>query len=158
MDISMPGQSGLEVLKQMRDARPRLAVLILSMHAEEQYAVHALKLGAAGYVSKNSAPREVIGAVKKVLTGGRYVSASLAETLAATLNLPAEKPTHEILSYREHQVMCLIASGRLIKEIAFELSLSVKTISTYRTRILEKMKFTTNGEIIRYALLNRLVE
>ena len=158
LDITMPGKSGIDVLKQIVDAQPNLAVLVLSMHPEDQYAVRVLKSGAAGYITKNTASEEVITAVKKVLAGGKYVSASLAENLAAGLNSPTGKAPHEILSDREYQVMRLIALGRSVKEIAFELSLSVKTISTYRTRIMEKTKLKTNSEIIRYAVHEKLVE
>jgi two-component system invasion response regulator UvrY len=158
LDITMPGKSGLDVLKQIVEAQPNIAVLVLSMHPEDQYAVRVLKSGAAGYITKNTASEEVIGAVKKVLTGGKYVSAALAESLALSLNAPAGKAPHEILSDREYQVMRLIALGRSVKEIAFELSLSVKTISTYRTRIMEKTKLKTNAEIIRYAVHEKLVE
>jgi two-component system, NarL family, invasion response regulator UvrY len=158
LDITMPGKSGLDVLKQMVEAQPNLAVLVLSMHPEDQYAVRVLRTGAAGYITKNTASEEVIGAVKKVLAGGKYVSASLAENLAANLNSPAAKAPHELLSDREYQVMRMIAVGRSVKEIAFELSLSVKTISTYRTRILEKTRLKTNADIIRYAVHEKLVE
>lgn len=158
LDITMPGKSGLDVLKQMVDAQPNMAVLVLSMHPEDQYAVRVLKTGAAGYITKNTASEEVIGAVKKVLTGGKYVSAALAENLATNLNSPPGKAPHELLSDREYQVMRLIALGKSVKEIAFELSLSVKTISTYRTRIIEKTKLKTNADIIRYAVHEKLVE
>ncbi|MDB6023729.1 MAG: Two component transcriptional regulator, LuxR family [Pedosphaera sp.] len=158
LDITMPGKSGVDVLKQIVDAQPNIAVLVLSMHPEDQYAVRVLKSGAAGYITKNTASEEVVGAVKKVLAGGKYVSAALAENLAASLNAPADKAIHEILSDREYQVMRLIALGRSVKEIAFELSLSVKTISTYRTRIMEKTKLKTNAEIIRYAVHEKLVD
>jgi DNA-binding NarL/FixJ family response regulator len=158
LDITMPGKSGLDVLKQMVEAQPNLAVLVLSMHPEDQYAVRVLRTGAAGYITKNTASEEVIGAVKKVLAGGKYVSASLAENLAANLNSPAAKAPHELLSDREYQVMRMIAVGRSVKEIAFELSLSVKTISTYRTRIMEKTRLKTNADIIRYAVHEKLVE
>ncbi|HEX4644345.1 MAG TPA: response regulator transcription factor [Verrucomicrobiae bacterium] len=158
LDITMPGKSGLDVLKQIVDAQPNLAVLVLSMHPEDQYAVRVLKTGAAGYLTKNTASEEVAGAVKKVLAGGKYVSASLAENLAANLNVPTGKSPHEILSDREYQVMRFIALGKSVKEIAFELSLSVKTISTYRSRVMEKMKLKTNADIIRYAVHEKLVD
>nr|WP_237712486.1 response regulator transcription factor [Pedosphaera parvula] len=158
LDITMPGKSGLDVLKQIVEAQPNMAVLVLSMHPEDQYAVRVLKTGAAGYITKNTASEEVVNAVKKVLAGGKYVSASLAENLATSLNTPMGKAPHEILSDREYQVMRLIALGKSVKEIAFDLSLSVKTISTYRTRIMEKMKFKTNADIIRYAVHERLVD
>lgn len=158
LDITMPGKSGLDVLKQMVEARPGCAVLVLSMHPEDQYAVRVLKIGAAGYITKNNAAEEVVGAVRKVLAGGKYVSAALAENLANNLNAPADKSPHELLSDREYQVMRLIAIGKSVKEISFELSLSVKTISTYRTRIIEKTRLKTNADIIRYAVREKLVE
>ena len=137
---------------------PNMAVLVLSMHPEDQYAMRALKTGAAGYLTKNIASEEVVGAVKKVLAGGKYVSPALAEELAANLNTPVLKTPLQTLSDREFQVMRLIAMGKAVKEIGFELSLSVKTISTYRTRILLKMKLKTNADIIRYAVHEKLVE
>lgn len=158
LDITMPGKGGLDVLHQVVNAQPNLAVLVLSMHPEDQYAVRVLKAGAAGYLTKNTASEEVVSAVKKVLTGGKYVSAALAEELAANLIAPASKAPHEILSDREYQVMRLIALGKSVKEIGFDLSLSVKTISTYRTRIMEKMKLKTNADIIRYAMHEKLVD
>ena len=158
LDITMPGKSGLDVLKQLVKAQPDIAVLVLSMHPEDQYAVRVLKTGAAGYLTKETASEEVVVAVKKVLAGGKYVSPSLAENLAASLNAPARESAHEALSDREYQVMQLIALGRTVKEIGFELSLSVKTISTYRTRIMEKMKLKTNADIIRYAVREKLVD
>ena len=157
LDISMPGPGGLEVLKEIRNRRPGVPVLILSMHAEEEYAVRAFRAGASGYVTKDSAAEELVGAVRKVLAGGRYVSASLAENLARTLEPNADRLPHERLSDREYQVMRMIASGRTVKEIAEELSLSVKTISTYRSRILEKMQVRNNAELARYAVENRLL-
>jgi two-component system invasion response regulator UvrY len=158
LDLSMPGKSGLDVLKQLVSAQPNMAVLVLSMHPEDQYAVRVLKTGAAGYITKNTASEEVIGAIQKVLAGGKYVSASLAENLASSLTAPTGKLTHEVLSDREYQVLRLIAVGKSVKEIGFELSLSVKTISTYRTRIMEKMKLKTNADIIRYAVHEKLVD
>jgi two-component system invasion response regulator UvrY len=130
----------------------------LSMHPEDQYAVRVLKIGAAGYITKDTASEEVVAAVKKVLAGGKYVSAALAEALASGLNAPAEGPLHEALSDREYQVLRLIAVGKSVKEIGFELSLSVKTISTYRTRIMDKMKLKTNADLIRYAMHQKLVD
>lgn len=158
LDITMPGRSGLEVLREIKKAKPRLPVLVLSMHPENQFAMRVLKRGAAGYMTKESAPEELVGAIRKVLNGGRYVSASLAESLAAHLSADAQKPIQELLSDREFQVLRLIASGKLVSEIARELSLSVKTISTYRTRILEKMGLRNNAELMHYAIQNQLVE
>ncbi len=158
LDIAMPGRGGLDVLKQLAHARPNMAVLVVSMHPEDEYAVRALKAGAAGYLAKDTVAEEVVAAVKKVLTGGKYVSPALAESLAASLGLPAETPRHEALSDREYQVMRLIAVGRSVKEIAFEMTLSVKTISTYRTRLMEKMNLKTNADLIRYAVREKLVD
>jgi len=157
MDISMPGRGGLDVLREIKRHRPRLPVLMLSMHPEEEYALRALRAGASGYVTKDSAAEELVGAIRKVLSGGRYVSASLAEKLAFEMDADAEKPAHETLSDREYQVLRMIASGKTVSEIAQELSLSVKTISTYRSRILEKMGAKNNAELTRYAFENRLV-
>ncbi len=158
LDISMPGRSGLDILKQLKTDRPKVAVLVLSMYSEEQYALRALKAGASGYLTKESAPDRLIEAIRKVSGGRKYISASVAEKLAFNLELGEEKPPHENLSDREYQVMCMIASGKTVKEIAAELALSVKTISTYRTRILEKMGLRNNAALTHYALQNRLVE
>ncbi|MEW6305520.1 MAG: response regulator transcription factor [Verrucomicrobiota bacterium] len=158
LDITMPGRSGPEVLQDIKKARPKLPVLVLSMHPEDQFAVRVLKSGAAGYMTKESAPEELVGAVKKLLTGGRYVSASLAEKMASYLAVDVQKPPHERLSDREFQVLRMIASGKTVTQIARELALSVKTISTYRTRILEKMAMSTNAELTHYAIQNHLVE
>ncbi|HEY4673195.1 MAG TPA: response regulator transcription factor, partial [Nitrososphaerales archaeon] len=143
LDITMPDRSGLDVLKELKRERPKLPVLILSIHPEEQYAVRVLKAGAAGYMTKESAPEELVKAIRKVLRGGKYISPSLAEKLAFDLETDSEKPLHETLSDREYQVMCMIASGKTVKEIAKKLYLSVKTISTHRARILGKMKMKT---------------
>lgn len=158
LDISMPGRSGLEVLKDIRAERPKLPVLILSMHSEEQYAVRALRAGASGYLTKASAPDELIGAIRKVSRGRKYVTASLAEKLALELDADSRKPPHELLSDREYQVMLMLASGKSVTEIADELCLSVKTISTYRSRILEKMNMKKNAELTLYAVQNGLVD
>lgn len=155
----MPGRSGLEVLREIKKSRPKLPVLVLSMHPENQFAVRVLKRGASGYMTKESAAQELVGAIKKVLAGGRYVSTSLAEKLATYLAAPdTQKSPQELLSDREFQVLRLIASGKLVSEIALELSLSVKTISTYRTRILEKMGMRNNAELMHYAIQHQLVE
>lgn len=156
MDISMPGKDGIEALTQLKDERPDLPVLMLSMHPEEQFAVRVLKTGASGYLNKESAPEELIAAIRKVASGGKYVSSSLAERLASLIQKATELP-HESLSDREYEVMSLIASGKTVTEIAKELSLSVKTISTYRSRILEKMGMKNNAELIYYAVKNHLV-
>ena len=157
LDISMPGRSGLDVLKELKNMQPHLPVLMLSMYPEEQYAVRALRSGASGYLTKESAPDELIAAIRKVCSGGRYVSASLAENMAFTIDRKSEQAPHESLSDREYQIMCMIASGKAVKDIAEDLSLSVKTISTYRSRILSKMQVKTNADITRYALQNNLV-
>ncbi len=157
LDISMPGRDGLEVLKEVKNLKPKLPVLMLSMYPEEQYAVRALRSGASGYVTKDSAPDELIAAIRKVSGGGRYVSESLAEKLALKLGADLETPLHETLSDREYQVMCMIASGKTVKEIGEELSLSVKTVSTYRARILMKMRLKGNADLTRYAIDNKLV-
>lgn len=158
LDITMPGLNGLDALKQLRTQRPDLPVLVLSIHPEEQYAVRVLRAGASGYLTKESAPDELISAIRKVSMGGKYVTPSLAEKLASDLVADGKKPLHETLSDREYQVLCMIASGKTVTEIAEELFLSEKTISTYRSRILEKMKMKTNAELIHYAIKHGLVE
>ena len=158
LDLSLGARSGLEVLKELNQIRPRLPVLILSMHSEEQYARRAFKGGAAGYITKDSPRTELLKAIKKVSKGGRYLSPALAETLVFDIERGTDSPPHAALSDREFEVMKLIASGRKVTEIAGILSLSDKTISTYRTRILEKMNMKTNAEIIRYAIQNKLVD
>jgi two-component system, NarL family, invasion response regulator UvrY len=158
LDVTMPGRSGLEALKEIRKSKPRLPVLVLSMHPEDQFAMRVLKSGASGYMTKESAPAELVGAIKKVMNGGRYVSAALAEKMAAHLGTDLQKAPHERLSDREFLVLRLIASGKTVSQIAEELSLSVKTISTYRARILEKMAMASNAELTHYAIQNKLVE
>ena len=157
LDISMPGRNGLEILKDLKSEKPKLPVLILSIYPEEQYAIRALRAGASGYMTKASAPNELILAIRKISEGGKYISASLAEKLAYYLDGDAAKPPHETLSDREYQVMLMIASGKTVTEIANELCLSVKTISTYRTHIREKMKMKNNAEMTLYAVQNKLV-
>ena len=158
LDITMPGKGGLEVLQELRRERPKLPVLILSAHPEDQLALRLLKAGAAGYVTKDKAPEVLLQAVRKVLRGEKYVSEALAEK--ALLNFVSEtgRPLHETLSDREYQVMRMIASGKTVKEIGKELFLSVRTVSTYRSRVLEKMRMNTNAELIRYAVDNKLVD
>jgi DNA-binding NarL/FixJ family response regulator len=158
LDIALPDVSGLEVLKQLQSLKPDLPVLILSMYPERQYAVRALKAGAAGYLTKESAPDELIAAIRQVSQGRKYVTQSLAEKLVAELGGEAEQEPHETLSDREYQVMCLLAAGVTVSEIATELSLSTKTVSTYRTRILDKLNLENTAQIIRYALKRGLVE
>jgi two-component system invasion response regulator UvrY len=158
LDITMPGRNGLDILKELKQLRPKLPVLILSMHSEDQFAVRVLKSGASGYLTKENVPEELVKAIKKVLAGGKYVSTSLAEELAFRLETDTEQPLHERLSDREYQVLCLIASGKTVKQISEQLSLSIKTISTYRTRILEKLKKKTNAELTHYAMKYKLVD
>ncbi|HOD38058.1 MAG: Response regulator UvrY [Candidatus Marinimicrobia bacterium ADurb.Bin030] len=158
LDLSLPGRSGLDLLKQIKNLSPSLPVLILSVFPESQYAIRVLKAGADGYISKESHPDELIQAVRKIVTGGKYISPTLAEKLANSLTETTQNPTHEILSDREFQTMLAIASGKTVKEIAAELNLSVKTISTYRTRILRKMHLKNNAEIICYAVRLGLVQ
>jgi two-component system, NarL family, invasion response regulator UvrY len=158
LDISMPGMSGIEVLKQLRIERPKLPVLVLSMHPEEQYAIRVLRAGASGYLTKESAPDELITAIRKISQGGKYITSSLAERLAVEMDIDSEKPLHELLSDREYQVLRVIAAGKTIKQIAEDLSLSIKTVSTYRGRIMEKMKMKTNAELIHYAIKHQLLD
>jgi len=156
LDISMPGRSGFDILKELRRELPRLPILILSIYPEEQLALRALRAGASGYLTKESAPDELIKAIRKVACGGKYISPNLAETLAFRMDAAIDQPPHQTLSDREFQVLLMIAAGRSPSEIAAELLLSVKTISTYRTRILEKMGLKTNAEIMRYAVQYQL--
>jgi two-component system, NarL family, invasion response regulator UvrY len=158
LDINMPGRSGLEVLADLKRLHPKLPVLVLSAYPEEDFALRVLKLGAAGYLTKQSASDELLSAIRKALQGGKYVTASLAEKLAASLAGEAPMEAHDLLSNRELQVLRLIASGKTIKEIASELCLSEKTIGTYRMRISEKLHLSTNVELTRYALRHKLVD
>lgn len=157
LNISMPGRGGFEALKALKQTHSKRPVLVLSMYPEDQFAVRAFRAGAAGYMTKESAPEELVQAIRKVVRGGKYVSPSLAEKLAAELGEDAERPPHEALSEREYHVLCLLASGKTVTQIAAEMSLSVKTISTYRARLLEKMRMKTNAEVTRYAIEHRLV-
>jgi two-component system invasion response regulator UvrY len=154
----MPGRGGLDVLREIRRRKPALPVLVLSMHSEEQFAIRAIKAGASGYLSKSNALTEVVRAIRKVLSGKKYVSPTLAETLADALEADHDRPPHECLSDREFQAMCKIASGKTVSQIAAEISLSVKTVSTYRARVLEKMNMHTNAELTRYAIQRGLVD
>jgi two-component system, NarL family, invasion response regulator UvrY len=158
LDISMPGRSGMDVLRDVKHAYPRLPVIILSCHPEDQYAVRCLRAGAAAYIHKESAPEELAIATKKILGGGRYISTTLAEKLIANLDEPVDKPLHELLSDREHEVMKMIAAGVPLTEIGDTLHVSVKTISSYRARIMEKMQMKSNAELTRYALAQGLIE
>jgi two-component system invasion response regulator UvrY len=158
LDISMPGKSGLDILNDLKRMRPKLPILLLSMHPEEQYARRALKSGASGYLTKESVPEELKLAVKKIAAGGRYVSANLAEKLAYDLRSGVDTPVHELLSDREFQVLRMIASGKTVKQIGDEIGLSVKTVSTYRARILEKTGLKTTAGLIRYAFQAQLVD
>jgi len=158
VDISMPGRSGLDLIKDIRGAKPGLPVLVVSAHSEKDYAVRALKLGAAGYVSKQSAADILVSAVRRVLSGGRYVSPALAELLAGSLSGASPLASHESLSNRELQVLKMIAMGKTLKEIGVELALSEKTVATYRARISEKMGLPTNVDLTRYAMRHGLVE
>ena len=158
LDIKMPGKSGLDVLKEIKQRRPKLPVLILSMHPEEHFAIRAIRAGASGYLTKECAGDELVLAIRKALKGERYISGSLAEILAGGLEGDPEKPPHEILSDREYQVMLMIASGKTVGGIAKELCLSAKTISSYRTNLLLKMGMKNSAEITHYAIQNKLVD
>ncbi len=158
LDISMPGESGLDALKELRQKYPHVPVLILSIHPEQRFAVRALKAGASGYIMKQSAVEELVQAIRKVVSGGKYVSASLAEQLATELDNESGKALHETLSDREFQVMRLIAAGKKSSEIAAELSVTLSTVNTYRSRILEKMRMQSNVDLTRYAIENGLIE
>jgi DNA-binding NarL/FixJ family response regulator len=157
LDVGMPGKSGLDALKDLKQVCPKLPVLVLSAYPEDQLARRMLKAGAAGYLTKDSAPNDLVQALRKILGGGKFVSASLAELLVANLNEQDERPLHELLSDREYQVMCLIAVGKSLKEIADDLCVGISTINTYRARILEKMQLKNNTELTHYAIENRLV-
>ncbi len=158
LDVSLPDRGGLEVLKELRQEHPRLPVLMLSMHPEEQFAVRALRAGASGYVAKKTVAEDIVSAVRRVLAGGRYVSPGLAEQLVVEIRAGAEKALHETLSDREYQVFRLLAMGHTVKEIGEMLAVSPQTVSTHRSRILEKMGLTSNAELTQYAIRNRLLE
>jgi two-component system, NarL family, invasion response regulator UvrY len=158
LDISMPDKSGIEVLKQIKKETPQIAVLMLSMHREDQYAIRSLKAGAAGYLNKQSAPAELVDAIRQVAAGRKYISPALAQELANQIGDDRNLPPHETLSDREYQTLIMIGSGKTVSDIALELSLSVKTISMYRTRLLQKMKLRHNAELTHYAIKNHLVE
>ncbi len=158
LDLAMPGKDGLDTLKELKQEKPKLPVLVLSIYPEEQYAVRLLKAGASGYLTKESAPEELIAAIRKVSQKGKYVSASLGEKLAFYLEASGDQPNHELLSDREYKVMLMIATGKTVTEIADKMFLSVKTISTYRVRALKKMGMSNNAEFMYYALKHGLLE
>ena len=158
LDISLPGRSGLDLISQIKKTQKSVAILMLSIHSEEVYAIKALKFGASGYLTKSSAPEELISAIHKVSAGGRYISASLAENLAETLLSESEPELQQLLSARELEVLGLLAIGKSVALIAVELSLSPKTISTYRARLLDKLKLSTTADLIRYAILENIKE
>jgi len=156
LDISLPDRNGIEILKQIKKDRPYLAVLMLSM--EHEFAIRALKAGAAGYLNKQSAPAQLVVAIRQVAAGNKYVSPAVAQELANIINVDADKPLHATLSDREYQTLCFIAAGKTLSEISSEMFLSPKTVSVYRARLLEKLKLTNNSELIRYAIKNKLVD
>jgi two-component system, NarL family, invasion response regulator UvrY len=158
LDISMPGIDGLDTLKQIKSEKPKARVLILTIHPEARYAVRCVRMGADGYLTKGSAPTELIGAIKRISQGRKYISLSLAEKLTEELHQESGKLPHQSLSDREYQVMVMISSGKPLKEIADQLSLSTKTVSTYRSRIMEKMKLNNNSELMLYAIRNGLID
>jgi two-component system, NarL family, invasion response regulator UvrY len=157
LDLSLPDASGLDVLKRLKAEHPRLPVLVLSMHPEDPYALRVLRAGASGYMTKESAPDQLVAAVKKVIAGGKYVSDTLAERLALELESGTKGPLHKALSDQEFQVFCRLAAGKSVGQIADQMSLSVKTVSTYRTRVLEKMNMNSNADLTRYALEHKLI-
>ncbi|HWW33580.1 MAG TPA: response regulator transcription factor [Steroidobacteraceae bacterium] len=158
LDINMPDRSGIDILAHIRSGHPTTRVLVISAFSEKQYAIYALRAGAAGYLAKDQAPEDFTRAIHAVLAGRRFVSATLAEMLVGALDEPADQPLHATLSQREFQILCKLAVGRSVSEIARELCISVKTVSTYRARILEKMRFSTNAELTTYALKNGLMQ
>jgi two-component system invasion response regulator UvrY len=158
LDISLPGRNGLEILKQIKSQQPKLPVLILSMYPEDQYAVRVLKAGAAGYLTKESDKSELIEAIRRIAQGKKYITPELAERLADELKPGADKAPHDRLSDREYHLLCLIAKGKNTKEIAAELSLSIKTIGTHRASLLDKMEMKSNAELTHYAIQHKLVE
>lgn len=158
LDINMPGKNGLDILKDLKISHPNLPILILSMYSEEQYGLRAIKAGASGYLKKVSAPNELVQAIRKIVSGGKYINQSLAEKLAYNYEINSDKQKHEILSNREFDIMCRIAAGETAEEIAVELMLSVHTIYTYRNRLLEKMGMKSNVELTQYVIQNKLIE
>ena len=158
LDMSMPGKSGIELIKQVHAEKPKVKILVLSMHEEQQYAVRAIRAGASGYLTKESASRQLVDAIRKIAAGGAFISAEVAQQLALGAMPGAQGPLHAALSDREYQVFMLIAEGKSVSDIAGQLNLSVKTVSTHKANVLQKMNMTTTGELIRYAIANKLVE
>ncbi|WP_394808455.1 response regulator [Nitrosomonas sp.] len=158
LDISLPDRNGIEILKQVKKDRPNLAILMLSMHNEHEFAIRALKAGASGYLNKQSAPAQLVVAIRQVAMGDKYVSSVVAQELANIVNSDLDKPLYATLSDREYQTLCFIAAGKTLSEISVEMFLSPKTVSVYRARLLEKLKLTNNSELIRYAIKNKLVD
>ncbi len=158
LDMSMPGKSGMELIKQVRSEKPRLRILVLSMHEEQQYAVRAIKAGAAGYLTKESASSQLVSAIRKIAAGGAFISAAVAELLALGAMPQADGPLHSTLSDREFQVFRMLAEGRSVSDVAEQLSLSVKTISTHKARLMQKMNLGSNTDLVRYALNHRLID
>ncbi len=158
LDISMPGRSGLELIRDIKNLHPKVKTLVLSMHPEDRFAIRALKAGASGYLSKQSAAKELVNALRKIMSGGKYISPALAEQLALEIETPSDKPLHEKLSNREFEIMIKISLGKSVSEIAGDLALSVNTVTSYRARVMQKMNMRSNADIIRYALKNQLVD
>lgn len=158
LDISLPDRNGIEILKQIRKDKPNLAILVLSMHNEHEFAIRALKAGAAGYLNKQSAPAQLVVAIREVASGNKYVSSAVAQELANSITTDSDQPLYSILSDREFQTLCLIASGKTLSDMSAEMFLSPKTVSVYRSRVLEKLKLSNNSELIRYAIKNKLVD
>ena len=158
LDLHLPDRDGLDLLHEVKQSYPKLPILVLSMYPEDQFGMRVLKAGAAGYLTKETAPEELVKAIRKVHGGGHYVSAALAERMAVALHQDTDRPVHETLTDREYQVLCRIASGKTVSQIAEELHLSVKTISTYRTRILVKMRLKSNAELTHYSIRHGLVD
>ncbi len=158
LDISLPDRNGIEVLKQVRKERPSLAVVMLSMHNENEFAIRALKAGAAGYLNKQSAPAQLVTAIRQVAAGHKFITPALAEQLANAITTGTDQPLHAMLSDREYQTLCMIAAGKGLAEISEEMCLSPKTVSVYRARLMEKLKLSNNSELIRYAIKHNLVD
>jgi DNA-binding NarL/FixJ family response regulator len=158
LDISLPDRNGIEVLKQIKKDQPNFTILMLSMHHESEFAIRAIKAGAAGYLSKQSAPMQLVTAIRQVAAGRKYITPSLAQELANAITLDTDQPLHNSLSDREYQTLCLIAAGKSLSEISTSLCLSPKTVSVYRARLMEKLKLTNNSELVRYAIKHHLVD